>query len=127
MSALVLGAGEGHDGRLTALDVLELPLRADLAVLSACETARGRLVRGDGVAGLPRAFLAAGAPRTLVSLWKVDDAATAELMKRFHDVWKEGRTSATSALRSAQAAVRADKRWHDPAFWAAWQLWGLPD
>lgn len=127
MSALVLAAGGGHDGRLTALDVVELPLATDLAVLSACETARGRVVRGDGVVGLPRAFLAAGAPRVVVSLWRVDDAATAALMKRFYGLWKDGRSSAAAALRQAQADVRAEKRWEDPAYWAAWQLWGLAD
>lgn len=127
MSALVLAAGGGHDGRLTALDVVELPLATDLAVLSACETARGRVVRGDGVVGLPRAFLAAGAPRVVVSLWRVDDAATAALMKRFYGLWKDGRSSAAAALRQAQADVRAEKRWEDPSYWAAWQLWGLAD
>jgi len=127
MSALALAPGAGHDGRLTALDVVELSLRTDLAVLSACESARGKVIRGDGVVGLPRAFLAAGAPRVLVSLWKVDDAATAALMKRFYEVWKDGTVSAAAALRQAQAAVRSEKRWEDPAYWAAWQLWGLPD
>jgi tetratricopeptide (TPR) repeat protein len=127
MSAVVLAPGGGHDGRLTALDVVELPLETDLAVLSACETARGKVVRGDGVVGLPRAFLAAGAARVMVSLWKVDDAASSALMKRFYGLWRDGKRSAASALRQAQSDVRAERRWEDPVFWAAWQLWGLPD
>jgi tetratricopeptide (TPR) repeat protein len=127
MSALALAPGGGSDGRLTALDVAAMPVRADIVVLSACDTARGKSVRGDGVVGLPRAFLAAGASRVVVSLWKVDDEATTALMTRFYELWKDGGVQAATALRQAQAAVRAEKRWQDPVYWAAWQLWGLPD
>jgi CHAT domain-containing protein len=126
-SALVLAPGGGHDGRLTALDVVGLDLQADLAVLSACDTARGRVVRGDGVVGLLRAFLAAGTPRVLVSLWKVDDAATSALMRRFYELWKDGSVSAARALRDAQSSIRSQERWKDPCYWAGWELWGLPD
>jgi CHAT domain-containing protein len=127
MSALELSAGQGHDGRLTALDIAEMRIDADLCALSACDSARGRVLRGDGVVGLSRAFLAAGAPRLLVSLWRVDDAATCALMKRFHELWKRGDVPAAEALRQAQASVREQGQWADPYYWASWQLWGLPD
>jgi CHAT domain-containing protein len=143
-SCLALTPGGGEDGLLTAHEVLRLPLHADLAVLSACQTGRGRLVRAEGVLGLTRAFMFAGAPRVLVSLWNVDDAATAFLMQVFYREWRAGRETA-EALRLAQIAVRdhevresvADasgatqvrvrRPWSDPRHWGAWTLWGLPD
>jgi CHAT domain-containing protein len=106
---------------------MELP--ADLAVLSACETARGTVVGGEGVLGLTRAFMFAGSPRVIVSLWKVDDEATRALMLRFHALWnpKEGGgLPAAEALRRAQDFVRSHERWEHPYYWAAWVLWGLP-
>jgi CHAT domain-containing protein len=79
------------------------------------------------VIGFTRAFLFAGAPRVLVSLWKVDDAATQALMQRFYLLWKERGLATTAALRQSQEYVRSQDEWEDPRFWAAWQLWGLPD
>jgi CHAT domain-containing protein len=67
----------------------------------------------------------AGAPRVLVSLWKVDDAATRALMERFYELWKDGKVPAAAALRQAQAYVAKQEKWKHPYFWAAWQLWGL--
>ncbi len=103
---------------------------ADLVVLSACETSRGKVVRGEGILGLTRAFMYAGSPRVICSLWKVDDAATAALMTAFYDLVRgaEGRPPlpTAEALRRAQAAVRAEPRWRHPYYWAAWVLWGLP-
>jgi CHAT domain-containing protein len=95
-------------------------------VLSACETSRGRVVTGEGVLGLTRAFMFAGAPRVLGSLWKVDDEATTALMIEMYAGWKRGLGPA-EALRAAQAAVRSRERWRHPHYWAAWALWGLPD
>ncbi len=130
-SSLALTADEDNDGFLTALDVFRLPIRADLATLSACETGKGRVVRGEGIVGLTRAFLFAGAPRVIVSLWKVDDEATQALMVEFYKRWnpKDGSKgiSAAAALRAAQAHVRAQEKWKHPYYWAAWVLWGLPD
>lgn len=129
-SALALTADDGDDGLFTAREVFGSRIPADLAVLSACETGRGRLVRGEGLLGLTRAFMFAGAPRVIVSLWKVDDEATAALMKAFYGLYapKDGGegVTAAAALQRAQAAVAADPRWRHPYYWAAWVLWGLP-
>jgi tetratricopeptide (TPR) repeat protein len=118
-------------GRLASLDVFRLKVPADLVVLSACETARGKLYRAEGVMGFVRAFMFAGAPRVIVSLWSVDDEATKALMVRFYELWnpKDGSTGfpAATALRRAQEFVASQDQWKDPKFWAAWQLWGLPD
>ncbi|MDJ0973006.1 MAG: CHAT domain-containing protein [Planctomycetota bacterium] len=131
-SSLALTPNAYGDGLLTTLDVFSMRVPADLVVLSACETGRGRLMRTEGVFGFTRAFMVAGAPRVIVSLWKVDDEATRALMQRFYAHWNPGNgerrgLAAARALRLAQADVRADPRWADPYYWAAWQLWGLPD
>ncbi|MHC4940207.1 MAG: CHAT domain-containing protein [Planctomycetota bacterium] len=122
----LLSALELSGGHLTVLDIYRLTVPADLVALSACETAKGKLYRADGVIGLTRAFMQAGAPRILASLWKVDDAATRALMEAFYGKWKAGAAPA-AALLAAQTAVRAEKKWRHPSFWAAWQLWGLPE
>ncbi len=130
-SALALTRAAPDDGLLTASEVLQLRVRADLAVLSACETGRGRVFRGEGLLGLPRAFLFAGAPRVIVSLWKVDDAATLALMRAFYAAYapKGGAKGvpAAEALRRAMAAVRATPKWKHPYFWSAWVIWGRGD
>ncbi len=98
--------------------------------LSACETGRGKRFRGEGILGLPRAFLYAGAPRVLCSLWKVDDDATRALMVKFYELWnpRDGKgLGAAAALKQAQAFVRSQEKWRHPYYWAAWVLWGLPD
>lgn len=131
LSSLALTPDADDDGFLTALEVSRLSVATDLVVLSACSTARGRVVRGEGALGLARAFQRAGAPRVLCASWKVDDAATAALMARFYAAYRPrdgtAAKSATAALREAQAAVAADPRWAHPVFWAAWVLWGRPD
>jgi tetratricopeptide (TPR) repeat protein len=130
LSSLALSAEPGDDGYWTALEVCEQPLRADLAVLSACETGKGKIVKGEGIVGLTRAFMLAGAPRVLCSLWKVDDAATQALMVRFYELWqgKDGVPGlpASEALRRAQEHVREKDAWRHPHYWAAWVLWGVP-
>ncbi|HEX3557486.1 MAG TPA: CHAT domain-containing protein, partial [Thermoanaerobaculia bacterium] len=111
------------DGFLRMHDVYRLHLPADLVVLSACETARGQEVRGEGLIGLTRAFFAAGARRVLVSLWPVKDRATAELMRRFYrEMLQNGRTP-SAALQAAQAGLRQEPGWeeHD---WAGFILQG---
>lgn len=106
---------------------VDLVVPADLVVLSACETAAGKLYRAEGIVGLTRAFMVAGASRVLCSLWKVDDAATRAFMGKFYELWKDEGLPAATALRRAQDHLRAQKQWEHPAHWAAWVLWGLPD
>ena len=126
LSSLAITPSDEDDGFLSVLDVFRMSVPADLAVLSACETARGRVARGEGIVGLTRAFMFAGAPRVLGSLWKVDDEATRALMESFYAARAAGRPTAT-ALREAQAHVRGQAKWQHPAYWAAWQLWGRGD
>lgn len=130
-SALALTAGGGDDGFLTVNEIYGMEIAADLVVLSACETGRGKTYAAEGVVGFTQAFMLAGAPRVIVSLWKVDDQASAALMQHFYSVWrpKDGSQGvpAAEALRRAQEHVAAQDGWRHPYFWAAWQLWGLPE
>ncbi|MCZ6574710.1 MAG: CHAT domain-containing protein [Planctomycetota bacterium] len=126
LSALAVTKGGDDDGLLTVLEVYRMEIPADLVVLSACETGRGKVYKAEGVVGFTRAFMFAGAPRVVVSLWEVDDKATSALMVKFYAVWKKGR-SAAGALREAQEFIKGHAKWTHPHFWAAWQLWGLPD
>ncbi len=79
--------GKSQDGFLRLNQIYNLNLNSDLVVLSACQTALGKDVRGEGLIGLTRGFMYAGARRVVASLWKVDDAATAEFMKRFNKIF----------------------------------------
>ncbi len=126
ISALAITQEGADDGLLTVLEIYRMTIPADLVVLSACETGRGKVYKAEGVVGFTRAFMFAGAPRVVVSLWEVDDKATSALMVKFYAAWKEG-SSAAGALREAQEFVKGHKQWAHPHFWAAWQLWGLPD
>ena len=128
LSGLVLSRvderGRPREGFLGLRDLYDLRLDADLVVLSGCRTALGREVRGEGLVGLTRAFLYAGAPRVVASLWRVDDRATAELMSRFYRaLWQEALPPA-AALRAAQQALRRERRWRHPALWAGFVLVG---
>ena len=87
--AVALIPGDGEDGLLTSAEILNLDLQADLAILSACDTGRGRIT-GDGVVGLSRALITAGVPSVVVSLWAVPDALTAELMTEFYNQLAQG-------------------------------------
>jgi len=131
LSSLALTAEGEDDGFLTVLEVFSTKIPADLVVLSACETAKGRAYKAEGVIGFTRAFMFAGAPRVIVSLWKVDDEATKALMVKFYELWNpkdgsKGLPTAT-ALKKAQGFVASHEKWKHPYYWAAWQLWGLPD
>ena len=100
----------------------------ELAVLSACESGVGRAYAAEGLLGLGHAFLLAGARQVLVSLWKVDDVATAALMRAFYKRWHASdpsqRMTAGAALREAQREIRASNpRWAHEHYWAAWVLW----
>jgi tetratricopeptide (TPR) repeat protein len=117
---------QGHavDGFLAVHDVYRLSLPADLVVLSGCDTGLGQEVRGEGLIGLTRAFFYAGARRVLVSLWPVEDQATAELMRRFYrEVLENGRRPA-AALQAAQNDLRREPRWESPYSWAGFILQG---
>ncbi len=112
------------NGFLHLADIYELDLRADLVVLSACQSALGREVRGEGMMGMTRGFFYAGAERVLVSLWNVNDQVTVELMRRlYHGMLAEG-LSPAAALRAAQDAIRRQKRWRAPYYWAGFTLQG---
>jgi len=129
LSGLVLSLfdleGKPRNGFLRLHDIYQLDLNADLVVLSACQTALGKDIRGEGLIGLTRGFMYAGAPRVVASLWKVDDEATAELMKRFYQyMLGEEQLPAAAALRKAQILIMNEKRWQSPYFWAGFILQG---
>jgi CHAT domain-containing protein/tetratricopeptide (TPR) repeat protein len=116
--------GRPTEGYIQAHEIYNLKFNAGLAVLSACRTALGREIRGEGLVGLTRGFLYAGVPRVVASLWQAPDRATAELMRRFYThMLREGATPA-AALRQAQREMRADSRWPSPYYWAAFTLQG---
>jgi len=117
-------SGEPLDGFLGLRDIYNLRLGADLVVLSGCETALGKEVRGEGLVGLTQGFLYTGARQVVASLWRIEDRATAELMSRFYrGLLVEGRPPAM-ALRLAQLAIREDKRWRSPYYWSGFVLQG---
>jgi CHAT domain-containing protein/Flp pilus assembly protein TadD len=116
--------GEPLDGFLGLRDIYNLRLGADLVVLSGCETALGKEVRGEGLVGLTQGFLYTGARQVVSSLWRIEDRATAELMARFYrGLLVEGRPPA-AALRLAQLAIRDDRRWRSPYYWSGFVLQG---
>jgi CHAT domain-containing protein len=116
--------GNPQDGFLRAHEIFNLKLPAELVVLSACETGLGKEVRGEGLVGLTRGFMYAGAPRVVVSLWSVNDQATAELMARFYRSMLKDNLPPAAALRAAQISVMSDQRWQSPFYWAAFTLQG---
>jgi CHAT domain-containing protein/Flp pilus assembly protein TadD len=131
LSGLVLSLvdpqGRRKDGFLQLRDIYNLNLPADLVVLSGCETGLGKEIRGEGLMGLTRGFLYAGAARLLVSLWDVHDQATAQLMSRFYrELLARGRTPA-AALRAAQISIAKQGPWQSPYYWAAFVLQGEPN
>jgi CHAT domain-containing protein len=128
LSGLVLSRvdrqGRQQPGFLGLRDVYDLRLGAELVVLSGCRTALGKEVRGEGLVGLVRGFLFAGARRVVASLWPVEDRATAELMVRFYRAMETQGLRPAAALRAAQLEIRAERRWRDPYFWASFVLVG---
>ena len=139
-SFLALARSDQDDGLLTAHEIYNLRLDADLVVLSACRSAGGN-VTGDGIATFARAFMYAGAPSIIASLWDVADQPANQLLPQFYRSWLAGQSKAR-ALRSAQLRMlgdlRAGKVYADtpagrvtvpehPAFWAGFALLGEPD
>jgi CHAT domain-containing protein/Tfp pilus assembly protein PilF len=116
--------GKQQDGFLRLHEVYNLQFNADLVVLSACETGLGKEIKGEGLIGLTRGFMYAGAPRVVASLWHVDDLATAELMKLFYQRMLKDGLPAGAALRAAQIELSRQKRWASPYFWAGFLLLG---
>lgn len=115
---------QAQNGFLRVIDLYSLKLNADLVVLSACQTGLGKEVDGEGIIGLTRGFMFAGASSVVSSLWKVEDAATAELMKRFYRAMLVEKQSPSAALRTAQNELRRIPRWRNPNNWAGFTLTG---
>jgi CHAT domain-containing protein/tetratricopeptide (TPR) repeat protein len=122
--SLVDEDGRQQDGFLRLHDIYNLKLSADMVVLSACKTGLGKEIKGEGLIGLTRGFLYAGAPRVVASLWKVDDRATAQLMKLFYQRLLRDGMRPAAALRSAQMDMNKWPRWAAPYYWAGFTLQG---
>ncbi|HZH30086.1 MAG TPA: CHAT domain-containing tetratricopeptide repeat protein [Pyrinomonadaceae bacterium] len=122
--SLVDEQGRPQNGFLRLHEIYNLELPADLIVLSACQTGLGKEIKGEGLVGLTRGFMYAGAARVAASLWKVDDAATAELMRRFYFEMLKNGLSPTAAMRRAQIEMAGQKRWRSPYYWAAFTVQG---
>lgn len=123
---LARGASPGDDGLLEAGEILSLPLHADLVVLSACESGRGRVAPGEGVIGLSWALAVAGARTTVVSQWKVDSASTTALMLAFHRERRRGASTA-QALRLAADRLRETPEYRHPFYWGGFVAIGPAD
>ncbi|HKQ73873.1 MAG TPA: CHAT domain-containing protein [Blastocatellia bacterium] len=128
LSGLVLSLvdekGKPQDGFLRMSEIFNLRLPADLVVLSACQTALGKEIKGEGLVGLTRGFMYAGAERVTASLWQVDDQATSQLMRHFYrGMLKEGLRPA-AALRAAQLEMSRSSRWSSPYYWAGFVIQG---
>jgi CHAT domain-containing protein len=116
--------GKPVDGFVGLQDIYSLRAPVDLVVLSACQTGLGKDTRGEGLIGLTRGFMYAGATSVIASVWKVEDEATAELMKRFYtEMLKNGKTP-SQALRLAQNSIRQEPQWSAPHYWAGFTLQG---
>jgi CHAT domain-containing protein len=116
--------GRAQDGFLRLHEIYNLDLNADLVVLSACSTALGREVFGEGLIGLTRGFMYAGASRVVSSVWNVDDRASSLLMSRFYAAMLTRGLTPAAALREAQLSLLKDPRWSNPHYWAAFSLQG---
>jgi CHAT domain-containing protein len=122
--SLVDRQGRPQDGFLRLQDIYNLRLAAEVVVLSACQTALGKEIRGEGLVGPTRGFMYAGARRVVASLWQVDDLATADLMRAFYrGMLKDGLRPA-AALRAAQRELARQPRWASPFYWSAFVLQG---
>ena len=128
LSGLVLSLvdedGKPQDGFLRMHEIFNLQLPAELVVLSACQTALGKEIRGEGLIGLTRGFMYAGAQRVVASLWQVDDQATAQLMQSFYRGMLKENLRPAIALRAAQIEMSKQKRWSSPYYWAGFVIQG---
>jgi CHAT domain-containing protein/tetratricopeptide (TPR) repeat protein len=121
--SLVNKQGKTRDGFLKLQDIYDMKLRADLVVLSGCETGLGEEINGEGLVGLTRGFMYAGASRVVASLWSISDLATATLMAEFYKSMENGLRPA-AALRAAQIQMWKQQQWKSPYYWAAFQIQG---
>ncbi len=129
LSALALSQvnqqGAAQNGWLRTLDIFNLRLNAELVVLSGCRTALGKEIKGEGLIGLTRGFMHAGARRVVASLWKVNDEVAVEFMQRFYTEMLGAHSLApAAALRAAQRQMLKDPRWQAPYYWAGFVLQG---
>jgi len=122
--SLVDEKGNALNGFLRITDIFNLKLAADLVVLSACQTGMGQNIQGEGLVGLTRGFMYAGAQRVVVSLWTVDDEGTATLMSSFYQGMLQKGLTPAAALRAAQLEIWKQEKWSSPYYWAAFTLQG---
>jgi CHAT domain-containing protein len=122
--SLVDQEGKPQDGLLQLHEIYRLKLPAELIVLSACQTALGKAIKGEGLVGLTRGFMYAGAARVVASLWNVNDAATAELMGHFYKYMLQEKQRPAEALRNAQLKMLRHRNWKAPYYWAAFTIQG---
>jgi CHAT domain-containing protein/tetratricopeptide (TPR) repeat protein len=122
--SLVNDKGEAQNGFLQLRDIYNTKLKAKLLILGACETALGKEIKGEGVIGLTRGFMYAGASGVMASLWKVDEIATVELIKRVYQYREQDGLSSSEALRKAQLSMLSHKKWKNPFFWSGFILQG---
>jgi CHAT domain-containing protein/tetratricopeptide (TPR) repeat protein len=122
--SLVDRQGMTQNGFLRLHEIFNLNLPAELVVVSACQTGLGEEIKGEGIIGLTRGFMYAGSPRVVVSLWNVDDQATAELMARFYQGMLKKGLQPAAALRAAQLEILQTTQWKSPYYWSAFGLQG---
>ena len=140
-TGIALSTAGLDSGFLSIADVLGMKLQCELVVLSACETAQGKILRGEGVQSMANAFLEAGARSVVASLWKVRDLETADLMQRFYEHLLQGGLSPPAALRAAKIEYRSAEgarglpasapatavlQGEHPYFWASYVYVGMP-
>ena len=116
--------GRPQNGFVQLRDIYDMKLNAEMVVLSACQTALGKNVKGEGITGLTRAFMFAGSRRVVASLWKIDDSATAELMTSFYRHLLKEKLTTSAALRAAQIEISKERRWREPFYWAGFFISG---
>jgi len=122
--SMVDSHGAPRDGFLRLFDIYNLKLNAGLVVLSSCQTALGREIKGEGLMSITRGFMYAGAPRVVSSLWSIDDKATADLMRLFYKGMLVERLRPAAALRAGQLSMLKQRCCHQPYYWAAFTLQG---
>ncbi|MEG3880634.1 CHAT domain-containing protein [Microcoleus sp. herbarium7] len=124
LMSMVDDKGNLVNGFLRLTDIFNLKLAADLVVLSACQTGLGQNIQGEGMVGLTRGFMYAGAQRVGVSLWNVDDEGTSVLMQKFYQKMLQEKLAPAAALRAAQMELMSQEKWKSPYYWAAFMLQG---
>ncbi|MDF5716612.1 MAG: CHAT domain-containing protein, partial [Rhizonema sp. NSF051] len=122
--SLVDKQGKDIRGYLRLGDLFNLDYPADLIVLSACETGLGKEIQGEGLVGLTRGLMYAGAERLVVSLWQVDDQGTSEFMREFYQQMLHSNKPANEALRATQLKMWLSEKWRNPNYWAAFTFLG---